>query len=206
LFARPFGRISAFLEVAFRTNAALRPNLGARESEEAMRAGFVAGLVLVGSCGRGYAAEPSRFAGWGAAGLAGASLEAVHLAGGFDYSPKPFLSIGSELAYSYLPLASNARGGGNRAYWGLFTLNAAARPKARVSPYLTLAVGPGMYQSTSSGTEWGLATAAGAGLRVRLGGRASLFLESRLALLHGITAADGLHGEFPIRVGVRFGL
>ena len=171
-----------------------------------MRARFVAGLVLVACCGRGYAAEPPRFHGWGAAGLAGASIEAAHLAGGFDYSPKPFLSMGGELAYSYLPLASNARGGGNRAYWGLLTLSAAVRPSARVSPYLTLAVGPGIYQSSFEGTESGTATAAGVGLRFRLGDRASLFLESRLALMSGITAADGLHGEFPIRVGVRLGL
>ena len=87
--------------------------------------------------------------------------------------------------------------GDNRAYWGLLTTSRWPLAQRLGSPYLAVAVGSGSYQSGVSGTEWGLATAAGAGLRVRLGDRASLFVESRLAPLSGITAANGLLGSPP---------
>ena len=169
-----------------------------------MRTALIAGL-LVAAAARGHAAEPSLFHVSGAAGFAGlGSLEAVHLSTGLGYSPKPFLTLGADLSYSYLPLARQARGGGNRAYWGLATVTAAARPGAKVSPYAVLGYGIGRYEPSWSRAESGNAFAFGLGLNVRLSPRASLFMESRLAIMGGIGAADGLHGELPVKVGVRF--
>lgn len=172
-----------------------------------MRTAFIAGLLLVSASVSGYAEEPSRFHVSGAAGLQlGGSAEALTLAAGFGYSLNRHFSVGADFSYSYLPLAAQARGGGNRAYWGLATLTATAAPSAKVSPYVVLGYGLGHYDASSGKGEFGNSWALGAGLRVRLSDRASLFVDARLAIMGGITAADGLHAELPVSIGVRFGL
>ena len=167
-----------------------------------MRAAVIAGL-LIAAAARSQAAEPSPFHLSGAAGLQlGGGLEAVHLAAGMGYFLKPYLSLGADLGYSYLPLAAQARGGGNRAYFALLTLTAAARPSGRVSPYVVLGCGLGRYEASWTKAASGTALALGAGFRVRLRPRVSLFVEARLGAIGGITATDGLHLELPVRIGV----
>ena len=149
------------------------------------------------------AAEPRHFHVFGAAGLGLGSLEATHLALGAGYSVTRHLALGADLSYSYLPLQRQARGGGNRAYWGLATLTATPLPSARVSPYLMLGYGVGSFVSSKRGDS-GSTSALGAGIQVRLNPRVCLFVESRFAMMGGITAADGLHMELPVRLGLRF--
>jgi opacity protein-like surface antigen len=118
------------------------------------------------------------------------------------YFLKPYLSLGADLGHSYLPLAAQARGGGNRAYFGLLTLTAAARPSSKVSPYVVVGCGLGRYDASWTEAASGVALALGAGLRVRLRPRLSLFVEARLGAIGGIAAADGMHLELPVRIGV----
>jgi hypothetical protein len=149
--------------------------------------------------------DSPRFHVSGAAGFGLGSFEAAHLGAGLDMSLNRYLSLGADLSYSYLPLAPQARGGGHRVYWALATLTGTRLPSARVSPHLTLGYGIGRYMASGKDVEFGKAAALGAGLRARLGARTDLFLEGRLGLLDGITAADGGHIELPVRAGVRFG-
>ena|SRR5260221_766508 len=167
-----------------------------------MRAAAIAGL-LIAAAARSQAAEPSPFHLFGAAGLQlGGTPEALHLAAGMGYFLKPYLSLGADFGYSYLPLEAQARGGGNRAYFALLTLTATARPSGRVAPYVVLGGGLGRYEASWTKAESGTALALGAGLRVRLRPRVSLFVEARLAAIGGITAADGGHLELPVKIGV----
>jgi len=161
---------------------------------------FIMGLLLVGGSAVGYAEERRGFH------VSAAVGPGVHLGAGLGYSFNRHLSLGTDFAYSYLPLAPQARGGGNRAYWGLVTLTGAAFVSSRVSPYAVVGYGRGRYVPSWSASQWGNAGALGAGLEVRLGSRVSLSLEARLAVIDGITAADGGHAELPVRLGVRFRL
>jgi hypothetical protein len=171
-----------------------------------MRNAFIAGL-LIAAATRSDAAEPSRFHLFGAAGVQLGDT-AEHLAGGLGYSPKPYVSLGAELAYSYLPLAPQVRGGANRAYYGLLTLTAVAWPSGRASPFLVIGFGRGRYNPSGdrNETESGNAAALGVGFRVRLRPRVGLLAETRLEGIGGITASDGLHLELPLRIGIRVGL
>lgn len=171
-----------------------------------MKAALFAGL-LVAAATRIHAAEPPRVHLFGAAGLQLGNT-AEHLAGGLGYSPKPYLALGAEFAYSYLPLPREARGGGNRAHFGLLTLTASVRPSGKVSPFLVLGYGRGRYNPSGdrNESESGKALALGAGFRVRLRPRVGLLFEARLEGIGDITAADGLHLELPVRIGVRVGL
>jgi hypothetical protein len=170
-----------------------------------MKAAVLAGLMLAVAT-RSPGGEPPRFSLSGAAGAQlGGSSEAVHLAAGFGYSPKPCFTLGADIGYSYLPLAANARGGGNRAYFGLLTLSATAWPSGTVSPYLVLGYGLGHYDASWTDAESGRALSFGTGLQLRVRPRVRLFVETRLAMIGGISAADGLHIEAPIRVGIRLG-
>jgi hypothetical protein len=121
-----------------------------------------------------------------------------------SFSLNRHFSLGADLGYSFLPLATHARGWGNRAYWGLATFTATALPSHRVSPYLTLGYGIGRYVPSWTQASFGKAAALGAGLQLRLSPRASMFVESRFAML-GADAADGLHMELPVKIGVRLG-
>jgi hypothetical protein len=172
---------------------------------ERMRTTLLMGLLLA-SPAVARAEDRPRFHLSGAAGFGVENVESTNLGVGLGYSVIPHLSLGADLSYSYLPLGPYARGGGNRAWWGLATLTVTPLPSAKVSPYLVLGYGIGRYVDSSRQGELGRAVAGGAGLQVRLGDRANLFVEGRFGLMDGITAADGLHMELPVRAGVRFGL
>lgn len=199
-YRRGLGSPLAIPWLAFETRETPRPIL------EDMQTTFLAGLLIAGASA-GNAAEPSRFHLFGAAGLSRGSAEAIHLAAGPGYSLNDHFSLGADFAYSYHPLARQARGGGNRAYWGLLTLTAAARPSGKVSPYVVLSYGLGRYVDSRGEADIGKAGSLGAGLSVRLRPRVSLFVESRLALIARVAPArDGFHAELPVRISVRFGL
>ena len=170
-----------------------------------MKTALIAGLLLSVPAAGARAEDEPRLHLSGAAGFGLGSLEATNFGAGFDWSLSRHVSLGADLSYSYLPLAPQARGGGHRAYWGLATLMVTPLPSAKVSPYLTLGYGIGRYVDSSKQVEFGKAAALGAGLRVGLGARTDLFLEGRFGLMGGITAADGLHAELPVRAGVRVG-
>ena len=169
-----------------------------------MRLPLIAALLLA-SPAVARSDDSPRFHVSGAAGFGLGSFEAANLGAGLDTSLNRYVSLGADLSYSYLPLAPQARGGGHRVYWVLGTLTVTPLPSARVSPYLMLGHGIGRYMDSGKDVEFGKAAALGAGLRARLGARTDLFLEGRLGLLGGITAADGLHLELPVRAGVRVG-
>jgi len=170
-----------------------------------MKHAFLAGLLLAATAD-GFADEPARFQVFGAAGLGlgTGSLKTTHLAIGSGYGLGRHISAGVDLGYSYVPLADQARGGGNRAYWGLATLTAHPLSSAKVSPYFVVGYGRGRFAPSYRRSDSGKTAAAGVGLQVRLNPRASLFIEGRLAMMGGITAADGLHMELPVRVGFRY--
>ncbi len=169
-----------------------------------MKNACLAGLLLASAAVDSSAAEPSHFQVFAAAGLGLGSFEATHLALGAGYSLTRHIALGADLSYSYLPLGPHARGGGNRAYWGLATVTATPLPAAKLSPYLMLGYGVGSYVDSSKRAASGQTSALGAGLQLRLNPRASLFVESRFAMMGGITAADGLHMELPVRFGFRY--
>jgi hypothetical protein len=133
----------------------------------------------------------------------GLSGDALHFAVAPSFALNRHFALGADLGYSYLPLAPNARGGGNRAYWGLATLTAEALPRKMLSPYLVLGYGLGRYADTRGDSELGRAAALGAGLNLRLNPRTHLFVESRFAMMDNIVARDGLHMELPVKVGLR---
>jgi hypothetical protein len=172
-----------------------------------MKTALVAAFLFAATAIQARADDAPRFQVGGALGrnYASGSAESIHLAVAPSFSLNKHFSIGADLAYSYLPLASSARGGGNRAYWGLATLTAEALPSHAVSPYLTLGYGLGRYADTRGDAEFGRAAALGAGLSVRLNPRVHLFVESRFGMMDNIVARDGLHLELPIKVGVRAG-
>jgi hypothetical protein len=163
------------------------------------------GLAAAGSSMAAEANDFSRFSVAGAAGLNGSSVEAIHLSLAPAFWLNKHFALGADVSYSYLPLGPHARGGGHRAYWGLATLTATALPSHRLSPYLTLGYGLGRYTDSYSDTDPGRAGTLGAGLQWRLSPRASLFVESRFAMMGDIVAADGLHMELPVRFGLRLG-
>jgi hypothetical protein len=153
-----------------------------------------------------HAQESPRFQMGAAAGRnLGTSAEGLHLAVAPSFALNQYVSLGADLGYSYLPLSYQARGGGNRAYWGLATLTATALPSHRLSPYVTLGYGLGRYADSRGDAEFGKAGALGAGLQLRLSPRASVFVESRFAMMGNIVASDGVHMELPVKVGVRLG-
>ena len=171
-----------------------------------MKKTLVVALMVTAAAGRVQAEDVSRFKMSGALGRNyGGGAESIHLAVAPSFALNEHFSLGADLGYTYLPLALSARGGGNRAYWGLATLTANALPSHRVSPYLTLGYGLGRYADARGDAEFGRAAALGAGLSVRLSPRAHLFVESRFAMMDNIVARDGLHLELPIKVGVRVG-
>ena len=171
-----------------------------------MKTALIAGLVLAIPAAGARADDRPRLHLSGAVGFGVESVESTNLGVAVGYSVIPHVSLGADLSYSYLPLGPYARGGGNRAYWGLATITVTPLPSAKVSPYLVLGYGIGRHVDSSRQGELGRAAAGGAGLQVRLGDRANLFLEGRFGLMDGITAADGLHMELPVRAGVRVGL
>ena len=169
-----------------------------------MKATFLASLIVLAACGAA-AEEPFRFHVSAGAGPSFGS-GGTHLGSSLDYSITRHLALGGDLGYSQLPLAPQARGGGIKVLYGYLTLAATAAPSSRVSPYAVIGYGLGRYTPSSGEAELGKAGSLGAGLRVRLSSRASLFVESRFAAVGGITAADGAHFEIPVRIGVRVGL
>jgi hypothetical protein len=172
-----------------------------------MKRVLVASVVFAAATANAHAEDFSRVRIAGAAGLhLGSTSESIHLAVAPSIALNRHVALGADLGYSYLPLASSARGGGNRAYWGLATLTAEAFPSHAVSPYLVLGYGLGRYADTRGDAEFGRAAALGAGVNLRLNPRAHLFVESRFAMMDNIVARDGLHLELPIKLGVRVGL
>src|SRR5258706_1398082 len=113
-----------------------------------MKSTILSTLLLASAAAGANAQETPRFQVAGAAGWnLASSSEAVHLAVAPSFALNEHFSIGADIAYSYLPLQRQARGGGNRAYWGLATLTANALPSSRGSPYLTLGYGFGPYDT-----------------------------------------------------------
>jgi hypothetical protein len=169
-----------------------------------MRTPSIAGFLIVGFAGASLASEPSH---WQVS--AGAGLEcdgaprAVHLTAGFGYALRPSIVLGVDLGYSSLSLAPAAGGGTNHVSSALASLTLVARPAGRVSPHLLLGYGLGRYDPAWTRAESSRVVALGAGLHVRLRPRLDLFAEARLALIGGISAADGLHLELPVTLGVR---
>ena len=174
---------------------------------EGMKRTFaVAAFLLTAAAGQSHAEDFSRVRIGGAAGFPlYSSSESIHLAVAPSIALNRHVSLGADLGYSYLPLASRARDSANRAYWGLATLTAEALPSRTVSPYVVLGYGLGRYQDTRGDAEFGRAAALGAGVNVRLNPRTHLFVESRFGMMDNIVARDGLHLELPIKVGVRLG-
>ena len=129
------------------------------------------------------------------------------------YSPVRPLALGVELALTHDAGGTRTNGAGTTvsglpprtARWALATAKANLFPSAQLSPYAVAAYGVGSFEERGE-TQTGKGLALGAGLDVRLGARATVFVEGRLGVMDVLVAGEDPWIEAPIRVGLRLRL